>query len=216
MKDVKFIFFKLNRFWKIYTLFIIVQNGTPSILIMEYFDVLNEKGEKIGITKLRNEVHRDGDWHRTVHIWVFNNNGEVLLQRRSQDKDSNPNKLDISCGGHLSAGDDSISGGIRELKEELGIDATPSDFKFITTIKKSTKYSETYINREFADMFILHTNKTIDELKFQEEEISEIMFVPYNKFKEMVKNKQPDLLLHDEEYEILFQICDKELDNKKC
>lgn len=193
-----------------------MQNGTPSILIMEYFDVLNEKGEKIGITKLRNEVHRDGDWHRTVHIWVFNNNGKVLLQRRSQDKDSNPNKLDISCGGHLSAGDDSISGGIRELKEELGIDATPSDFKFITTIKKSTKYSETYINREFADMFILHTNKTIDELKFQEEEISEIMFVPYNKFKEMVKNKQPDLLLHDEEYEILFQICDKELDNKKC
>lgn len=178
---------------------------------MEYFDVLNEKGEKTGITKAREEVHRDGDWHRTVHIWVFNEHGDILLQRRSPNKDSNPNKLDISCGGHLSAGDDSISGGIRELKEELGIDATPNDLKFISTIKKSTKYSENYTNREFADVYFLLTNKSIDELKFQEEEITEIMFVPLKKFREMVQNKQNDLLLHDEEYNLVLNICD----NKK-
>ena len=177
---------------------------------MEYFDVLNDKGEKTGITKPRNEVHRDGDWHRTVHVWIFNPKGDILLQRRSSNKDSNPNKLDLSCGGHLSAGDDSITGAIRELKEELGIDATPSDLKYITTIKKRTVYSETHVNSEFADMYFLHTDKTINDLKFQEDEITDIMFVPYLKFKEMVKNKQPDLLLHNEEYEILFNICDKE------
>ena len=69
---------------------------------MEYFDVLDENGNKTGETKLRSEVHRDGDWHRTVHIWVFNRQGEVLLQRRCATKDSYPNMLDISCAGHLS------------------------------------------------------------------------------------------------------------------
>ena len=50
-------------------------------------------------------------------------------------------------------------------------------------------------------------------MKFQEDEISEIFFVPYNKFKEMVKNKQPDLLMHTEEFEILFNMFDKEFGN---
>lgn len=52
----------------------------------EYFDILDENGNKIGKTKLRSEVHRDGDWHKAVHIWILNNNGDVLLQRRCAKK----------------------------------------------------------------------------------------------------------------------------------
>ena len=85
----------------------------------EYFDILDENGNKTGKTKLRSEVHRDGDWHKAVHIWIINDNGNILLQRRCATKDSNPNMLDISSAGHLTAGDDSLSGAIRELKEEL-------------------------------------------------------------------------------------------------
>ncbi len=95
--------------------------------------------------------------------------------------------LDISSAGHLTAGDESLFGAIRELKEEL--------------------------NNEFVDLYILRTTKSIDEMKYQEEEISEILFVPYKKFKEMVKNEHPELLRHDEEFEILFNIFDKEFDN---
>ena len=39
---------------------------------MEILDILNEKGEKTGLTKLKKEVHVDGDWHRTVHVWFVN------------------------------------------------------------------------------------------------------------------------------------------------
>ncbi|KAK8838583.1 hypothetical protein M9Y10_033215 [Tritrichomonas musculus] len=179
---------------------------------MEYFDILDENGEKTGRTKLRSEVHRDGDWHKAVHIWILNDKGDVLLQRRCPTKDSHPNCLDISCAGHLSAGDDSITAAVRELKEELGIDASPSDLKFIKTIKRSSKYTETFINNEFNDMYILRTKKTIDDMTFQKEEISEIMYVSYKKFKEMIKNRQPDLLMYDEEFEILFNLFDKEYD----
>ena len=175
---------------------------------MEYFDILDENGNKTGITKLRNEVHRDGDWHKAVHIWIINDKKEILLQRRCATKDSNPNMLDISCAGHLTSGDNSLDGAIRELKEELNLDVNKEDLKFIKTIKRSSKYTETFINNEFDDMYILRTNKTVEDMKYQEEEISEIFYVSYDKFKEMVNNRQPDLLRHDEEFEILFKILD--------
>jgi isopentenyldiphosphate isomerase len=58
-------------------------------------------------------------------------------------------------------------------------------------------------------MYILKTTKTISDMKFQESEISEIMFVAYEKFKKMVNEKQSDLLMHDEEFNILFDIIEK-------
>ncbi len=179
----------------------------------EYFDLLDENGNKTGKIKLRTEVHRDGDWHKAVHIWIINNKGDILLQRRCATKDSNPNMLDISSAGHLSAGDDSLTGAIRELKEELNLDVNKEELQFIKTLKRSSKYTSTFINNEFDDLYILRTDKTINDMKFQEEEISEIFFVSYKKFKEMVKNKQPDLLRHDEEFEILFELFDNEYDN---
>jgi len=179
----------------------------------EYFDILDENGNKTGKIKLRSEVHRDGDWHKGVHIWIINDKGEILLQRRCATKDSNPNMLDISSAGHLSAGDDSLSRAIRELKEELNLDVDKEELQFIKTLKRSSKYTSTFINNEFDDLYILRTVKTINDMKFQEDEISEIFFVPYKKFKEMVNNKQPDLLMHDEEFEILFELFDNEYDN---
>ena len=176
--------------------------------MVEYFDVLDENGNKTGQQKLRDEVHRDGDWHRAVHIWIINNNNEILLQRRSPNKDSNPNMLDVSCAGHLSAGDDSLGGSVRELKEELDLDVNPSDLQFIKTIKRSSRYTETFINNEFDDIYILRTDKTADDMKRQVEEVSEIFFVPFPKFKDMVINHQPDLLRHDEEFDILFELFD--------
>ena len=178
----------------------------------EFFDVLDENGNKTSKTKLRSEVHRDGDWHKAVHIWIINNNGDVLLQRRCATKDSNPNMLDISSAGHLSAGDDSLTGAIRELKEELNLDVNKEDLKLIKTLKRSSKYTETFINNEFDDLYILRTDKKLEDMKYQEEEISEIMFVPYKEFKKMVQNRQPDLLRHDDEFEILFNLLDTEFD----
>ena len=175
----------------------------------EYLDILDENGNKTGKTKLRNEVHRDGDWHKAVHIWIINNNGEILLQRRCSSKDSHPNMLDISSAGHLQAGDDSLTGAVREIKEELNLDISPNELQFITTLKRKSNKS---INNEFDDLYILRTNKKIEEMQFQKEEISEIFFVPYKKFKDMVNNKHPDLLRKDDEFEILLKLLDIEFD----
>lgn len=178
---------------------------------LEYFDLLDEVGNFTGITKERSKVHRDGDWHKAVHIWIINENSEILLQRRCETKDSDPNMLDISCAGHLSAGDSSLEGALRELKEELNLEVKPNELMFIKTLQRSWKNNQGFIDNEYDDLYILKTNKKIEEMVYQKEEISEIFFVPYKKFKEMIINRQSDMIMYDEEFEILFQM----LDNKK-
>lgn len=53
------------------------------------------------------------------------------MQRRCATKDSNPNMLDISSAGHLSAGDDSLDGAIREVKEELNLDVNKEELQLL-------------------------------------------------------------------------------------
>jgi isopentenyldiphosphate isomerase len=88
----------------------------------EWLEVIGADGGSRG-RKRRGAVHRDGDWHRVFHCWVAGM-GEggpfVLLQRRGAAKDVHPGRLDVSCAGHLAAGE-SDAGGVRELAEELGV-----------------------------------------------------------------------------------------------
>ncbi|MCI9234099.1 MAG: NUDIX domain-containing protein [Bacilli bacterium] len=180
----------------------------------EYFDLLDENGNMTGVIKERSLVHKDGDWHKAVHIWIINEKGEILLQRRCATKDSDPNMLDISCAGHLSSGDSSLEGALRELKEELNLVVSSDELKFIKTLQRSWKNNFGFIDNEYDDLYVLKIDKTIENMVFQKEEISEIIFVPYKKFKEMVIRRQKDMVMYDDEFEILFPIFDREFDNK--
>ncbi len=86
----------------------------------EIFDVVNERDEVIG-QETRAEVHRKGLLHRAVHILVFNSEGRVFLQKRSQSKDTHPGRWDSSTSGHVDSGEDYDESAIRELGEEIGL-----------------------------------------------------------------------------------------------
>lgn len=88
----------------------------------EYFDIVDESGRVIGRAP-RAVCHGDPSLiHRSVHIYVFNRPGKILLQLRSRNKDIQPGKWDTSVGGHLDAGEDYDRAARRELLEELGIE----------------------------------------------------------------------------------------------
>ncbi len=89
----------------------------------EIFDVVNDWDQVIG-QRPRAEVHRLGLKHRAVHIFVCNGRGEVFLQKRSQSKDRFPGAWDSSASGHLEAGESYDACALRELREELGLEAT--------------------------------------------------------------------------------------------
>lgn len=88
----------------------------------EIFDVVDENNQVTG-QATRGEVHANGLKHRAVHIFVFNKHGELWLQQRSHLKDVHPLTWDSSAAGHLDAGEDYASAAVRELREELGIEA---------------------------------------------------------------------------------------------
>ena len=54
----------------------------------EYFDILDGNENKTGKTKLGSEVHRDGDRHRAVHIWIINNKFEILFNLFDEEFDN--------------------------------------------------------------------------------------------------------------------------------
>ncbi len=66
----------------------------------ERFDLLNEDGSLKGVSKARSLVHRDGDLHRAVHIWVLarGNPPKLLLQKRSEEKDTFPVRIHSTHG----------------------------------------------------------------------------------------------------------------------
>jgi 16S rRNA (adenine1518-N6/adenine1519-N6)-dimethyltransferase len=98
-------------------------DGTPAQNVHgEIFDVVDEQNHVVG-TASRHEVHSRKLRHRAVHVFVFNNAGELYLQKRSRWKDKQPRKWDSSAAGHLNTGDDYDPTAVRELQEELGISA---------------------------------------------------------------------------------------------
>ena len=99
----------------------------------EYFDIRDENGKITGEVKERSLVHQDGDLHGTVHIWVVRKTKkgyDVLLQKRSAEKDSFPGCYDISSAGHVEAGFDYKESALRELQEELGITAAEEELDY--------------------------------------------------------------------------------------
>lgn len=96
---------------------------------MEYFDIVDEAGTPTGEIVSRAEAHEQGILHRTAHVWIVrerNGRTEVLLQKRSENKDSFPGMYDTSSAGHIPAGDEPLPSALRELKEELGVTAAPA------------------------------------------------------------------------------------------
>ena len=100
---------------------------------MELFDIIDENGNPTGKIVERSIAHAEGIPHRTAHIWIIrrrNEKTEILLQKRSRNKDSFPGKFDTSSAGHIQAGDEPMESALRELKEELGIHAESADLQF--------------------------------------------------------------------------------------
>lgn len=138
----------------------------------EYFDIYNEKMENIG-TERRSVVHKRGYWHKSFQCWfVFKENGKdyILFQRRHKDKDTYPNLLDITSAGHLSAGE-RVEDGVRELEEELGVKVRYEDLISLGVIVEQ-KEEETFIDNEFANVFLYKCEIPMEDFKLQKEEVT--------------------------------------------
>lgn len=107
--------------------------------------MVNDLDEVVGQLS-RSEVHRLGLTHRAVHVLVFNQRGDVFLQKRSQLKDRQPSLWDSSSSGHVDTGEDYDACALRELSEELGFrPATPPGRLFKLTPGPETDHEHVWV-----------------------------------------------------------------------
>lgn len=167
----------------------------------EHLDVLTMTGQKTGITKPRSEVHRVGDYHRTVNAWIFaESTQELLLQRRADFKDSWPGMWDISSAGHISAGDSSLISAQRELQEELGINLPKDAFEFLFTFVQQNVINDgKFINNEFADVYLVTTLNPIplEAFTLQQTEVSAVKYIAYEEYKNLLAKDDPNFVPYD-------------------
>ena len=135
---------------------------------LEWFEIVDDDNRIIGMAS-RNQVHGNPELiHRTSHVVVFNSNGKILLQKRSENKDIQPGKWDTAVGGHLAPGEGFEEAARRETAEELGIDPETVAMVYLFDLKIRNEIESENV-RVFA---IVHDGpfeappEEIDELRF--------------------------------------------------
>ena len=96
----------------------------------EIWDLYNEKRELTGRDQVRGEEIPKGYYHLVVHVWIRNRCGKYLISQRSADRPMHPLKWEC-VGGSVLKGEDSLTGALRETKEEVGLSLEPKDGKIV-------------------------------------------------------------------------------------
>lgn len=163
---------------------------------MEMLDIVDENGNPTGEIKERTKVHEDGDLHRTSHVWIIRDNDkggwDVLLQKRSSNKDSFPGCYTVSSAGHIPAGSDYMESALRELEEELGVKAEAEELKPCRMSRVSIKevfHGKEFVNNQISRVYRMKRNDLkLEQLKLQEEEVESAIWMDYEECLEAVKN----------------------------
>lgn len=146
---------------------------------MELWDVYDKYRQKTGRTHERGNPLNEGDYHLVVHVWIVNDKGEFLIQKRQPWKNGWPNMWDGSAAGSAILGDSSEAAAIRETKEELGIDLDISKGEILFTIKSSSS---------FEDIWLVRQNVDISDLKLQYEEVADAKWATLEEIKLMMQS----------------------------
>ena len=176
---------------------------------MEWLDIVDETGNITGQTIEREAAHRQGIRHRTSHVWVLRNNSgktQVLLQKRSASKDSFPGCYDISSAGHIPAGDEFLGSALRELKEEIGIDAAPEELIYCGQRKfefRDRFHDQNFWDNQVSNIYALWRNLEASSLTVQKEELENVLWMDLDQCIEMVKSGTEPNCIWLEELEML-------------
>lgn len=144
--------------------------------------VVVDKNDKIIGYRTRYECHHNKQLiHRVTAVAVFNDQGQILLQKRSKNKDVNPGLYTLSVSGHVSKGESYKQAAQRELREELGIQSP-------LLTKKAKFITETDIETEMDCVFTATHNGPFFPNKY---EVDEVKFVTIDKLKQIQAKLTP-------------------------
>ena len=144
---------------------------------MELWDLYTRDREKTDRTMVRGEATPSGYYRTVIHICIFNEKGEMLIQHRQPFKSGWSDMWDVSVGGSAVSGDSSSAAAERELREELGIEMSFGDVRPSLTLNFGDGFDDIYIVKREVD---------ISSLRLQYEEVSEVRWADANEIKRMI------------------------------
>ncbi|MBR6770758.1 MAG: NUDIX domain-containing protein [Lachnospiraceae bacterium] len=184
-------FFSLKLQYKNNVLTEAVLNGKP----LELLDIVDTQGRPTGRVRERSLAHRYGSRHRSAHVWLVRpgteNNFEVLLQKRSLDKDGYPGCLDVSSAGHIPAGCGYLESALRELEEELSLTVAPEELVFVgfrEAASHTSFHGKPFHDLEYTAVYLLEWMEDTSALSFQKEEIDALLWMDYHSCVKGIQN----------------------------
>lgn len=176
---------------------------------MERIDVVDEKGIPTGEIVDRETAHAKGIRHRTAHVWIVRrkeNRVQILLQKRSDRKDSYPGCYDISSAGHIPAGVDFIPSAIRELREELGVEVCAEQLIYcgqrLLAFDREF-HGKPFHDRQVSNIYALWLDREPEEFVLQAEEVSEVRWLAFEDCVEKVSGNRIPHCIYEEELEMV-------------
>ena len=158
----------------------------------EPIDILSKTGKPTGLSVPKTEIHAKGHFHNTAHLWIYNDEGEVLLQQRSAKKLICPLLWDVSVAGHVDSGETIKQAAIRETREEIGLLLSETDLKKIGVFNSFQTYPNGIIDNEFHHTFIAQTTAKLENFSIQEEEVEALKFIKTSEFETLLENLGKD------------------------
>lgn len=130
---------------------------------------MNENDEVIGLEN-RTKIHTEGLLHREIHVWFITPKGEIVFQHRAKDKDTYPDKLDATVGGHVEPNDSYEKTAIKECQEETGLDIDTNKLLFLTKMRKESFDEKTGLkNNTIRAQYAYLYEGNISDLKVEED-----------------------------------------------
>ena len=161
-------------------------------MVLSQVILVNDQDEPTGFME-KMEAHREGLLHRAFSIFIFNEQGEMLLQQRANEKYHSANLWTNACCSHPLPGEDTLTAAHRRLMEEMGFDTKLAE-AFSFTYK--TDFDNGLTEHEFDHVFtgvyngVIHANK---------EEVQDHSFLQLHVIRHNLK-------MHPEKYTSWFKI----------
>lgn len=165
---------------------------------MDLVEILNKQNEYTGEIKKRNEL-ADGEYRNLIHLWIIDDEGKILIQKRASAKKHYPNKWSITSGC-VNSKESFVETCIREAKEELNVDIDVENLEYYMSFKKKPTV---------AQIFVLRQNVDLDKVIVQKEEVSEVKLVTKEELINMINNNECANTINY--MNVLFDIIDEKI-----
>ena len=160
----------------------------------EFLEVYSPEGTKTGQKKSKSEIHRKGLFHSTVHVWIFTEEGNILIQKRSKKKELNPGVWDVSVAGHIKFNENIKKAAKRETLEETGININTKDLLKIG-VYRSINIHPSAIDKEFFHTYILKIDKNSINLDFKNNEVDDLKFISIEEMESLIKEENNKIFI---------------------